>query len=510
MIAFCRDKRRRDLVLPDARPQRHRLPRSARAAPAAAPSFAVTFLKDPRPALRLRRTTSSSPATPRLRSPSVQPPTSDDPLTVTVDPRVAPATSRPTPSRSSSQPSQNSDRPPGIDPQPAIPSPSPSRPGVPLPSTAERTACCPSNLPRRPTSTTSRATTTASARRCSTAWPCLLPDWTETHVADPGIALVEALAYTADRVSYLQDAVNTEAYLGTARSRISLRRHARLVDYPVQRRRQRPRLGLPHHADATGSLFPPERRSIPSSPASRPSVDPDSYAAALLPASPGPVFESIAEPITLSPSRTRWTSTPGATAVPACPSARPRPPSTGKPPAGAFTTLAAGQVLIFEEMLGPLTGDPADADPTHRWAVRLTSATTTDNSRQSHSSTRSDPTLLLTRITWDAEDALPFPLCLASVTAAGHPGHRCLGRARQRGRCRPGHLDSQRSARNRPTRASGACRRQRMQLLHTAGAAVPRPRFPPEACQPAPHLRRPLRPNASAGPEALRKQLPFP
>ena len=62
----------------------------------------------------------------------------------------------------------------------------------------------------------------------------LIPDWTETHSADPGITMVEALAYAADRISYLQDAVNTEAYIGTARSRISLRRHARLVDYHVQ------------------------------------------------------------------------------------------------------------------------------------------------------------------------------------------------------------------------------------------------------------------------------------
>ena len=46
---------------------------------------------------------------------------------------------------------------------------------------------------------------------------------------------------------------------------------------------------------------------------------------------------------------------------------------------GAFKTLAVGQVLIFEETIGPLTGDPADADPTHRWAVRLTVATTTDH-----------------------------------------------------------------------------------------------------------------------------------
>ena len=46
-----------------------------------------------------------------------------------------------------------------------------------------------------------------------------------------GVTLVELLAYVADELSYRQDAVATEAYLDTARSRVSLRRHARLVDY---------------------------------------------------------------------------------------------------------------------------------------------------------------------------------------------------------------------------------------------------------------------------------------
>ncbi len=65
------------------------------------------------------------------------------------------------------------------------------------------------------------------------AWRCCTPAWTETHAADLGVALVEALAYAADHLSYQQDAVSTEAYIGTARSRISLRRHARLVDYQI-------------------------------------------------------------------------------------------------------------------------------------------------------------------------------------------------------------------------------------------------------------------------------------
>jgi predicted phage baseplate assembly protein len=59
----------------------------------------------------------------------------------------------------------------------------------------------------------------------------IMPDWQERHVPDLGIALVELLAYAGDYLSQYQDAVATEAYLQMARRRISVRRHARLVDY---------------------------------------------------------------------------------------------------------------------------------------------------------------------------------------------------------------------------------------------------------------------------------------
>jgi predicted phage baseplate assembly protein len=61
----------------------------------------------------------------------------------------------------------------------------------------------------------------------------VMPGWTDRHVPDLGVTLVELLAYTGDYLSYQQDAVATEAYLGTARQRISIRRHARLVDYAM-------------------------------------------------------------------------------------------------------------------------------------------------------------------------------------------------------------------------------------------------------------------------------------
>jgi hypothetical protein len=46
-------------------------------------------------------------------------------------------------------------------------------------------------------------------------------------------ALVEELAYLGDALSYSQDSVATEAYLASARRRISVTRHAELLDYQV-------------------------------------------------------------------------------------------------------------------------------------------------------------------------------------------------------------------------------------------------------------------------------------
>jgi hypothetical protein len=61
--------------------------------------------------------------------------------------------------------------------------------------------------------------------------PQLASGWAERHEADVGIALLELLAYVGDQLSYYQDAVANEAFLETARQRVSVRRHANLIDY---------------------------------------------------------------------------------------------------------------------------------------------------------------------------------------------------------------------------------------------------------------------------------------
>ena len=57
------------------------------------------------------------------------------------------------------------------------------------------------------------------------------PAWVERSEADLGVMLMEALAATADELSYYQDRVLAEATLETATQRLSAVRHARLVDY---------------------------------------------------------------------------------------------------------------------------------------------------------------------------------------------------------------------------------------------------------------------------------------
>jgi hypothetical protein len=60
-----------------------------------------------------------------------------------------------------------------------------------------------------------------------------IPGWTPTSEADLTVTLLDLFAAAGDELSDYQDRVMNEAYLGTARKRVSLARHARLVDYHI-------------------------------------------------------------------------------------------------------------------------------------------------------------------------------------------------------------------------------------------------------------------------------------
>jgi hypothetical protein len=236
----------------------------------------------------------------------------------------------------------------------------------------------------------------------------LSPQWTECNVADLGVALVEALAFVGDYLSYQQDAIGTEAYLGTARRRVSVRRHARLVDYSMYDGcNARAWIHIEVNAD-TGPL--PKGTRIFTRIAGQPAVLPDEPRI-LRQAQAG--FETMHEVPMLFEAHNEmkfYTWTEQRCCL--------RRGATSAELEEHFPNLQNGDVLIFEEVLGPRTGQPGDADPAHRQAVRLTQ----------------QPVLAVdplngnefTKIEWGDEDALTFPLCISSRTDEEH-GEQYLG-----------------------------------------------------------------------------------
>src|SRR6185312_16163064 len=78
---------------------------------------------------------------------------------------------------------------------------------------------------------------------------------------------------------------------------------------------------------------------------------------------------------------------------------------------GKLPNLAIGDVLIFIEARGPLTGVPEDADPLHRQAVRLTNIQLSQDPLGGRfQNPPNDGPVDVTEIDWNAEDALTFQL----------------------------------------------------------------------------------------------------
>src|SRR5690606_20141182 len=76
--------------------------------------------------------------------------------------------------------------------------------------------------------------------------------WAERSPADAGMVVLEALAYQLDHLAYAGDRVAAEGFLRTARSRHSVRLHAALGDYTLDRGSTS--RGLVHFTIAEGSL----------------------------------------------------------------------------------------------------------------------------------------------------------------------------------------------------------------------------------------------------------------
>lgn len=212
------------------------------------------------------------------------------------------------------------------------------------------------------------------------------PDWRERNPADLQVTLVELLAFVADRLSYEQDAVATEAYLGTARRRMSVRRHARLLGY---RMHEGSAARAFVHLDVTHSLALAAGSQFRTGDASNPETL---------------VFEALHD-VTAIPEHNEirvytWTDED------CClPRGATRATLNGDPALG----LVPGDLLLLEEVAGVQSGEVADTDRSHRHVVRLTAV------RPGLDPLDATPVV---DVEWAAQDALPFAFCVSALTTS--------------------------------------------------------------------------------------------
>lgn len=259
-----------------------------------------------------------------------------------------------------------------------------------------------------------------------------VPRWQERNPADLGVVLVELLAYVGDHLSYQQDAVATEAYLGTARRRVSVRRHARLVDY-FMHDGANARAWVQVQVNADDITLPTGTVLLTQIDRQPPRLPPDSRALEAALATRPVVFETLHDAMLFQTHNELHFYTWGSEAC-CLPRHATRAMLLDYENPAERLRLRVGDVLVFEERLGPRTGQPEDSAPDHRHAVRLTRVypEAVEVLLNGKEIGRTPGPLVKDSLTGDAcvaiewadDDALPFPLCLSSVAGIEHGGSR--------------------------------------------------------------------------------------
>jgi hypothetical protein len=227
----------------------------------------------------------------------------------------------------------------------------------------------------------------------------IIPDWKERNHADMGVMLIELLAYVGDHLSYYQDAAATESYLGTAKSRISARRIARLLDYYVNDGCNARTLV---YFEVAGVVDLPAKTRLLTGGPDDPWLIRNEGEFQKAVNEGAKVFETMHDAKLYSDHNEIQFYTWGDTR---CCLPRGATRATLKDDTPGGLKIKPGDVVVFEEIRSP-EGVEHDEDPTHRQAVRLTEvARSTDPLNGSK----------VVDIAWSADDALAFPLCLWEI-----------------------------------------------------------------------------------------------
>jgi len=236
-----------------------------------------------------------------------------------------------------------------------------------------------------------------------------VPGWRVTSEADLDQVLIDLFAAAADELSDYQDRVANEAYLATARSRVSLARHARLVDYHIHQGNQSSTWLVIILEDGTAPFF----------------LDDELRVWAGHPDAPAEWIHFASRQLRLDPAaRTSLSPLFNELHLHTWSDARPALPAgatsadvvstdTTASPTALAAAINAGQLecLVLEEKLNPLTGRNAGRDPRKRQRLRLIP----------DASPLLDPLtgITVTRIHWQPADALRFAYSFTTTCPTG-------------------------------------------------------------------------------------------
>jgi hypothetical protein len=230
--------------------------------------------------------------------------------------------------------------------------------------------------------------------------------------------------------------VATEAYLGTARKRVSVRRHARLLDYPMHDGcNARAWVLVQVESDPDGVILKGEPdtgcRTRFLTRCVEETVVPEVDCREVVERYRPEVFEPLDDLGDLRVYQAHneirfYTWGDEECCLPAGATRATLRRQNEQNEEGLIEHLAPGHVLIFEEVRGPASGRIEDADSSHRHAVRLTEVQFDEDPLfQEEDSTRA---IRVVEIAWAPEDALPFPLCLSTVVGGTLIEDVCVAR----------------------------------------------------------------------------------
>jgi hypothetical protein len=202
-----------------------------------------------------------------------------------------------------------------------------------------------------------------SFRHVAMGWmQARVPGWEPTSEADLGQALLSLLSAAADELSDYQDRVMNEAYLATARSRVSLARHARLMDYHVHQGNQASAwlaARLIPGADIAGgeAVEVWAGRDVRGEPADDAAVFRGT----------APQLSHVLNALPLY----TWSGAVPALAAGAVAADLAMPSQAAADAVAELIATGAVERLLIQEHRDPLTGNPAGADPEKRQLLRL-------------------------------------------------------------------------------------------------------------------------------------------